>query len=123
MNAVHSETSAMAAQLPYIQPYWSPAECSHLGWSNVYHPEPRLTIPQYDSATNCAVEELSARGAGCEQDKGVPCPADWYLDSTASHQTLQSLPLFQVLFHCLSGGWEAWNSRQLFMAAVCWLSG
>jgi len=109
----------MAAPLPYIQPYWSQAEFSQLGWSNVYHPEQRLSIQQYDSTTNCAAEEVAA---GYEQEKGVPCPDDWYLDNAGSRQTLQSLPSFQVLFHCMFGGWETRNSRQLFVAAACWFS-
>ena len=113
LNAVYSETSAMAAHLPYIQPCWSQAEFSQPAWSNVYQPEPRLTAQQYNSTTNYPAREMTAKSAGFEQQGGVPCPEDWYLDSTGNHQALQSLPSFQVRIHCV---W--WVGH---LAAVCML--
>jgi len=98
LNAVYSETSAMAAQLPYIQPYWSQAEFSQSGWGNVYRAEPQLTMEQYRGTTNYYAEDNTARSTGFEQRGDVPCPEDWYMESTGNHQALQSLPSFQVCF-------------------------
>jgi len=91
----------MTAQLPHVQPYWSRAEFSQSGWSNAYQPEHLLPIQKYDSTTNYAAEEITARSAGFEQQGSVPCPADWYLDTAGNHQALQSLPSFQVIFYCV----------------------
>lgn len=103
LNAVHTETSAMAAQLPYMQPCWSQAEFSQSGWNNVCHPDPQMTVQQYDStgSTNYAAEGITARSASFEQQGGVPCPEDWYLDNAGNRQALQSLPSFQVLVYCV----------------------
>jgi len=93
-----TETSAMAAQLPYIQPSWSQAEFSQSSWSNVYQHEPALPFQLYDSTGNTyyGAEEMDARNASFDQPGNVSCPVDWYSDSTESFQALQSLPSFQV---------------------------
>jgi len=101
---MHSDTSTMAAQLPHVQPNWSQAEFSQSGWSNVYQQERPLPLQQYDSTAYYAAEDMNARSAGFEQQGSVPCPVDWYLDSTGNPQALQSLLSFQVIFFLLLCG-------------------
>ena len=92
-----TETPAMAAQFPYLQPSWSQAEFSQSNWSNVYQHEPPLPYQHYDSTAYYGAEEVDARNAGFNQPGNVSCPVDWYSDNTGNFQALQSLPSFQVI--------------------------
>jgi len=93
-----TETPAMAAQLPYIQPSWSQAEFSPSNWSNVYHHEPTLPYQLYGNTAYYGTEEIDSRNASFDQPGSVSCPVDWYSDSTGNYQALQSLPSLQVIF-------------------------